>query len=500
MTLRNRLVLTIGGIALLLVLPALFAVKQLERVRDIAAVQAQLVSRANLSLGRLQARLAELDRVQRTFIIAPDDETRTRMYESLAHARQHVANLGAYGFAEHVSPAGAWLDSLEVATQHVDELVSAGEAAEATAYFEEVKPFFTEAEATLTEIALALDAQSQAELREAQQISAAAMTSTILALGICLVFALGLGLYTTRVLSRPILRLRRAMSDVAGGEFVVPPDLPYGRPDEIGDVSRSFRSMTQRLSELDRMKAEFMSIATHELKTPINVIGGYAELMQERVYGEISREQEQALASMREQAQVLTSLVNQLLDVSRLEAGGLSLEMQTVAVSELLGRTERSFSPLARKQQIDFTVQIEPSVPDHIEIDAERVGDQVLGNVLANALKFTPSGGRIAVRAWSEAGRLFIEVADSGHGIPADKLPYVFDKFFQVGEQARSQGAGLGLAIAREVVEAHGGVISAQSEPGRGTRFLIDLPTSPPAGAAAVEYSRPAESAPIPTR
>jgi signal transduction histidine kinase len=476
MTLRNRLILTIAGIALLLVLPALFAVKQLERVRDIAAVQAQRVSRANLALGRLQARLAELDRVQRSFIIAPDAVMRARMHESLANARQHLANLGTYGFGEVVSPAGPWLDSLELATQRVDALVTAGRATEATAYYEEVKPLFTEAEATLTEIAIAIDAQSQAELREAQQISAAAMTTTLLALAICLALAIGLGLYTTRILSLPILRLRRAMSAVAAGDFVVAPDLPYGRPDEIGDVSRSFRAMTQRLAELDQMKAEFMSIATHELKTPINVIGGYAELMQERVYGELSVQQEEALGSVREQAQILTSLVNQLLDISRLEAGGLSLEIHTVPVTELLARTERTFAPLAQKSGIAFEVRVEASVPDQIDIDVERLGDQVIGNLVSNALKFTPSGGRIEVRAWREAEQLKIEVADSGPGIPADKLPYVFDKFFQIGEQARSQGAGLGLAIAREVVEAHGGSITAESEPGHGTRFCITLP------------------------
>jgi signal transduction histidine kinase len=494
MTLRARLIVTVAGIALLLVLPALFAVKQLERVRDIAASQAQRVSRANLALGRFQARLAELDRLQRAYIIAPDAETRARMHESLSEARRHLSNLGVYGYGELARPAGVWLDSLQAGTQRIDALVLAGRADEATAFFEEVKPLFVQAETTLSEIADGIDVQSRGELREAEQISAAAMTSTLLALAVCLLLAVALGLHTTRRLSRPILLLRRAMSGVAGGEFDVPDNLPYDRSDEIGDVSRSFRAMAQRLEELDRLKAEFMSIATHELKTPINVIGGYAELLQERVYGEISAEQEEALVSIREQSQILTSLVNQLLDISRLEAGGLQLEMNLVEVAELIGRVERSFSAIAQKGEINFVVDVDASIPERLVADAERLRDQVLGNLLSNAMKFTPQGGQVTLRAWGEGESLHIEVTDSGSGIPADKLPYIFDKFYQIGEQARSQGAGLGLAIAREVVDAHGGTIEATSEPGVGTTFRVTLPTERAASLSDARAARTRET------
>src|SRR5690606_37670137 len=118
-------------------------------------------------------------------------------------------------------------------------------------------------------------------------------------------------------------------------EFIVPANLPYERHDELGDLSRSFRSMTQQLADLDRMKADFMSVATHELKTPINVVSGYAELLQEGVYGNISDKQQQALTSIQEQSRILTQLVNQLLDISRLEAGGLRLEIGELSLFEL---------------------------------------------------------------------------------------------------------------------------------------------------------------------
>jgi signal transduction histidine kinase len=298
-----------------------------------------------------------------------------------------------------------------------------------------------------------------------------------------------IGARTTRALTTPVIRLQGAMAAVADGRFRIPDDLPYERRDEIGSVSRSFRSMTHRLAELDRMKAEFMSIATHELKTPINVISGYAELLQERVYGVVNDRQDEALAAVRDQARLLTTLVNQLLDISRLEAGGLRVQMREVELADFFVRIQRSFGPLAERKGIAFRLELDPALPQAIPMDADRLRDQVLGNIISNAVKFTPEGGQIVLRSRPMQDAVAIEVEDTGHGIPADKLPHIFDKFYQVGEQARSKGAGLGLAIAREVIEAHGGHITAESAPGRGSTFRIVLPLAhapaPPAEAAA---------------
>jgi signal transduction histidine kinase len=277
---------------------------------------------------------------------------------------------------------------------------------------------------------------------------------------------------------RPITQLRQAMARVAGGDFHVPDDLPYDRSDEIGHVSRSFRGMTARLEELDKLKAEFMSISTHELKTPINVISGYAELMHERVFGEVTPKQGEALSSIREQTKVLTQMVNQLLDMSRIEAGGMRLEILDVDLPEMFERLERTFQAMARKQGVGFEVSLAGNAPRLIPGDGDRLRDQVLGNLISNALKFTSPEGHVTVRGLREGEWMKIEVEDNGSGIPAEQLPHVFNKFYQVGEQARSKGAGLGLAIAHEVVSGHGGEISVVSTPGRGTCFTILLPTS----------------------
>ena len=133
---------------------------------------------------------------------------------------------------------------------------------------------------------------------------------------------------------------------------------------------------------------------------------------------------------------------------------------------------------LAQKQAIAFDVELDSDAPATIHADGARLRDQVLGNLLANALKFTPEGGSIRVRGFGENAHFVIEVCDTGAGMPADLLPHVFDKYFQIGEQARSKGAGLGLTIAHDVVHEHGGTISVDSEEGAGTTFRIVLPVS----------------------
>ncbi|MGH7552462.1 MAG: ATP-binding protein, partial [Longimicrobiales bacterium] len=472
------LILSIVGISTLLVVPAIYSVTQLDQLNDIASVQRTRHGEAYLAMGGLQARLAELNRLQRTYIIAPDAEVHEDMRSALDSARARLNELGTAGYGETARNVANLVDSLNLATSRIEQLVAEGRKQEASDYFlTQVRPLFINAEMELRRVYAYVDRTSRRELETAGIISSAAIATTLAALLICATVAFGLGAWTTRALTTPIMRLRDSMALVADGELRVPETLPYDRQDEIGSVSRSFRAMTHRLVDLDRLKAEFMSISTHELKTPINVISGYAELMQERVYGDLSEKQEEALFSIREQTRVLTQLVNQLLDVSRLEAGGMRLHFHDVVVVDLLRRVERSFDALATKKNIAFQVTIDSSVPATIAGDSDRLADQVLGNLISNALKFTPEGGRIEVRSWLHDDGLVIEVEDSGPGIPADQLPYIFDKFFQVGEQARSKGAGLGLTIAHEVVTSHGGSITAASEPGQGTTFRIVLPT-----------------------
>ena len=480
MTVRARLILTIVGITLLLAVPAVYGASKLAGLRQIADQQRERHGTAFLAVGQLQAALAELDRYVRGYIAVGGADQYEGIEQSLADARRGLDVLRQRGYDTETRHAGQRFDAVEQATRHIISLVSAGRRSEATTYFESVKPLLQDASASLEAIASSVDARSREALKTAADISGSAQTTTWLALLIALLAVFVVGYWATRTITTPVRRLRGAMASVAAGSYVVPERLPYRRKDEIGDLARSFSLMTQHLSKLDKMKAEFMSIATHELKTPINVITGYTELVDEGVYGDLTPQQREALRAIRDQAHGLTRLVNQLLDVSRLEAGGLQLSMRAVITEALFDTLERSFAILAQEKNISLAFTLGGNLPRTIYADPDRLRDQVLGNLLSNALKFTPVDGHVGVRVWGDGEHLHIEVSDTGVGIGEDELPYVFDKYYQIGQEARSKGAGLGLAIARDVVEAHGGRISVESIMGAGTTFRIELPTRAP--------------------
>jgi signal transduction histidine kinase len=478
MNLRTRLLVALVAIIALVAMPAIYASTRLWELRGVFSDARKTHGEAYLAVGHLQTKLAEYDQFERNYIIDGEAEDEAARDSALVDAASELRALIARGYASADGYTAQVLDEIRTHSAGIGQLVRSGLADSATTRFESVKPLLHQAANRLNMISGQIDARAEQDIRRATGIALAAFTSTLLALGGAVFLAIGLGAWTNRHMVRPITQLRRAMARVSGGDLQVPRELPYDRPDEVGDVSRSFRGMTARLAELDTLRAEFMSISTHELKTPINVISGYAELMHEGMLGEVTQKQQEALDSIREQTRVLTNMVNQLLDVSRIEAGGLQLEIGEVVLAEIFERVHRTFQALARKQDVDFTVELQPGTPAVIPGDGDRLRDQVLGNLLSNAFKFTPAGGRIVVRGMADGDWMVIEVEDSGAGIPAEQLPHIFDKFYQVGEQARSQGTGLGLTIAHEVVSEHGGAISVDSSPGTGTRFRIRLPTT----------------------
>jgi signal transduction histidine kinase len=238
--------------------------------------------------------------------------------------------------------------------------------------------------------------------------------------------------------------------------------------------------MAKQLAELERIRAEFVSVASHELKTPINVIIGYLELMQEGIYGDVSPKQKEILQTITKQAHALTRLVKRLLDISRFEAGGSKVDVREVELQRFLTTLESSFSVLAAQRDIAFSVNHGEGLPQKVYWDEDTI-NEVLGNLLSNAFKFTPRGGKVALSVGARENKVIISLADTGAGISPEQLPHIFDKFFQADNQAQAatKGTGLGLAIAKEIVEAHGGQITVESRVGHGTTFVVTLPAEP---------------------
>jgi len=289
------------------------------------------------------------------------------------------------------------------------------------------------------------------------------------------VLALRLAIVGFRGIATPIADLMSAADAVAQGDLSVRVPEPAGGPDDFGRLALSFNRMVAELERADQQRRNLTADVAHELRTPLHIIQGNLEGILDGVYAPT----EEHISATLEETRALARLVDDLRTLSLAEAGELPLEREPVDVAELLSDVCTSFSGEAEVAGIDLVVDVESASPLVVNGDAGRL-DQVLGNLVSNALRYVPSGGRIALHAEAAENGVRIAVSDTGSGIPAEDLPYVFDRFWK-GDRSRSRtgglGSGLGLAIARQLVQAHGGQIDVESAEGRGTTFTIELPT-----------------------
>jgi signal transduction histidine kinase len=481
MSVRTRLIASFAAVALLLLLPNLFAASRLAELRHLAVGRRVGQASAALAVGRLQARLAEFDRYERSYVATAGPGLRTSAERTAALMQQEMDSLRASPYARPAAIVQPVLDSIAVASATIRADMDSGNIKRATDGFGKLDPLFSEGQDRLRALADSIDAIAQEDFQRAEDISASARRDTLGGVVVVLLVSVLLATWTTDALTRPLRRLAGAMAAVAGGHLSAPEDLPYAHADEIGALSRSFRAMTRRLADLDRMKAEFVGVASHELKTPINVINGYAELIEEDLQGALTDHQSQILHGIAEQAAVMSRLVSRLMDISRLEAGTYRLEFEPLHVADLITGVVRRFDVLARGKGVSLTSEIADSAPQQAVLDIDIIRDEVLGNLVANALRFAGEGGWVRLSVSGDADRLMFRVSDSGPGIPVDHRPHIFDKYYQV-HRSRAVGAGLGLAIAREMVEMHHGSISLEpAVEGVGAAFLVTLPREQPA-------------------
>lgn len=289
----------------------------------------------------------------------------------------------------------------------------------------------------------------------------------LLAGGIALVIAILAGYLVARALAARVKRLERAARKVAAGDFSQP--IKADSDDELGELARTFNDMQDQLARLDRARKQFIASASHELRTPIFSLGGFLELLADEDLDEETRRA--FLEQIRGQVDRMRNLAVELLDLSRLEAGALELRPEPTDVGQLAREVASEFTPLASQHASDVELDLRPE-PIELDCDPERVA-QVLRILLDNALRHTPPGTGVRVSAARANGHVRLEVADRGPGITDQNMPHIFEPFFTSAEQA--QGAGLGLAIARELAERMQGRLTVRSSPGK-TTFSLVLP------------------------
>ena len=264
--------------------------------------------------------------------------------------------------------------------------------------------------------------------------------------------------------TKKVLRASTAVIENENGQTI-------GMVSVLSDITKQ--------KELDNLKSAFVANVSHELRTPLVAIDKSLTLILEKEAGDLSQTQEQFLSIAQRNLKRLSALINDLLDLSKLEAGKMEVRRKRMAINNVIQEVIDSLNNWARSKNITLEKRIEDLLPD-VEIDPDRLA-QVLTNLVGNAVKFTPNDGKITLEAKLSDGKKELEVSvkDTGIGIAPEDLPKIFSKFYQCGGErmiSDVNGTGIGLSIAKEIVELHGGKIWVESEKGQGARFIFTIP------------------------
>jgi signal transduction histidine kinase len=481
MTLRARLGWGLLAIAVVLIIPLLLSIRSLEQLYGTTRLLRDREFAASLLLGTLRERTDDTRRAEDALLFIHDEKSSLRMQRQIDTLFILSDSLQRYRLELPASQIRASLDALRSAARDEFEQAAASRATVAEMISSQrTRPAIAVVDSAIEASASLLRTRTRERISDATAATLNAERFTAGALVVALLIAAVIALWLMRSIARPVKELDRGMRAISEGDLAYQLRLEANQETEFGRLAASYQTMARQLAELERLRAEFVGVASHELKTPINVIIGYLDLMKEGLYGDLTDQQKQILETISKQAHTLTRLVKRLLDISRFEASGGKVEIREIQLQRFLKALESSFSVLAMQRGISFSIDHRENLPERVYWDEDRI-NEVLGNLLSNAFKFTERDGRVGLTVSRQDKNVVITVADTGAGIPPEQLPHIFDKFFQADNQAQAatKGTGLGLAIAREIVEAHGGGITANSKVGEGTTFTVTLPIEP---------------------
>lgn len=319
--------------------------------------------------------------------------------------------------------------------------------------------------------ALYLDPMSRAE-RADTAFLAAVNRSVLVGALIAGLAALAVTLALSSRILRPVERLTEAAQRMEKGDLTV--RVPVTSEDEIGQLAHAFNSMAGSLAQQEQLRRNMVTDVAHELRTPLTNLRGYLEAARD----DLVPSDAALVDNLYEETMLLSRLVADLQELAQAEAGQLALLGQPASLAGIVEQAVTILRPQANAKDLMLSIDLPDNLPP-VDVDPERVG-QVLRNLLNNAVAHTPQGGEVAVAARSGDREVAVSVRDTGTGIAAEHLPYVFDRFYRADKSRARQtgGAGLGLAIAKQLVIAHGGSIKVESAPGQGTTFTFTLPVA----------------------
>jgi signal transduction histidine kinase len=300
---------------------------------------------------------------------------------------------------------------------------------------------------------------------------------------VSIVLALLLGYLLSWSIVGPIRHMQTRLAAIASGDFTG--HVEVANRDELGALASNLNQMNDELGRLyealetaSKHKSEFLATMSHELRTPLNAIIGFSQVLKEQMYGELNAKQADYVDDVLSSGQHLLNLINDILDLAKVEAGRMELQRTTFALPAVLESAMSLVRERAIRQGVGLTAAIDPSV-GLLDADERKV-KQILFNLLSNAVKFTPSGGQVTLAAIVVEDEVEISVRDTGVGISAEDQVRIFEEFYQVGRAKTQEGTGLGLALTSRLVELHHGRMSVESEPGVGSTFTVLLPLRQP--------------------
>lgn len=430
--------------------------------------------------------LLSMERNRKKFLLLKKEEYKDRFFEDLGRLGTSLEELEGLGLTE--AERSCWV-----------RLRSFWEGLHAEAPLGELRMgegTQSSAETPLDEVhrLLGINQESmKARITEMGHLEGETIRLGMLWGGLSVVVAGGLSFFLVRSVTVPIGLLRQGTREIAQGKFGHRIDL--SSPDELGELAEAFNEMAERLQHLDDMKADFMAIVSHELKTPLTSMKEAVELLREGAAGPLNPKQSHLLDINAQGIQKLANLVDEILNLTRMEAGMLDLIRTWTDFGRLVEERVVSFRLLAEKKRVTLHLSVRPNPLPLIHADAERL-KQVLDNLLDNAIRFTPAGGTVSIAVeYREKGLpghrprengggrtsgagLLCRISDTGEGIPPAERKRVFEKFYQIRRKSsRGSGSGLGLSIAKHIIEGHGGAIWVEDAvPQGGASFVFTVP------------------------
>lgn len=282
-----------------------------------------------------------------------------------------------------------------------------------------------------------------------------------------------LAFFLSKRLSWPLLQINQAAEAMIRGNYEG--KVEVRSEDEVGRLARTFNTLARELKEQEKLRKDFVANVSHELRTPLFLIQGYGEALASDLAEDKVKREESAKVII-EETNRMQRLVDDLLDLAQMEAGRLKMAQEPLSLTQLVSRVCQKFETLAANQGVALNCP----VPDDLLLiagDEDRI-QQVFINLLDNAFRFTPRGGKIEIMLKQDSQGALVEITDSGQGIAPEELPYIWERFYKVEKSRtrKNKGTGLGLAIVKKIVEAHGGTVHVYSTIGSGTKFVFKLP------------------------